>query len=120
MSNDTDVVVGLLYHMPLFLQHNQEELWVKAGIGYTTHFVPLHFIFKCIREDLSAVLPTVHSLTGCDITSQIGTKKSALKAEPKKFLKYFGIYPTLIQIILNDAEFYLMKVLKLNSGAKKF
>ena len=47
VSNDTDVVVGLLYHMPLFLQHNLEELWVKAGIGDTTHFVPLHTI-KCI------------------------------------------------------------------------
>ena len=120
VSNDTDVVVGLLYHMPFFLQQNLEELWVKAGIGDTTCFVPLHTIFKCIFEDLSAVLPAVHSLTGCNITSKIGTKKSALKAEPKKFLKYFGISPTLIQIVLKDAELYLVKVLKLNCGAKKF
>ena len=119
MSNDTDVVVGLLYHMPFFLQHNLEELWVKAGIGDTTRFVPLHTIFKCIGEDLSAVLPAVHSLTGCDVTSKIGTKKSALKAEPKKFLKYFGTSPTLTEIVLKDAELYLVKVLKLNSGAKK-
>ena len=87
VSNDTDVVVGLLYHMPFFLQHNLEELWVKAGIGDTTRFVPLLTIFKCIGEDLIAVLPAVHSLTVCDISTKTGTKKSALKAEPKKYLK---------------------------------
>ena len=118
VSNDTDVVVGLLYHMPTFVHHNIEELWVKAGIGDTTRYVPLHTIFKCIGKDLSAVLPAVHSLTGCDITSKIGTKKSALKAEPKKYLKCFGISPILSQIVLQDAELYLVKVLKLNSEAK--
>ena len=93
--------------MPTFVHHNIEELWVKAGIGDTTCYVPLHTIFKCIGKDLSSVLPAVHSLTGCDITSKIGTKKSALKAEPKKYLKCFGISPILSQIVLQDAELYL-------------
>ena len=93
--------------MPFFLQHNLEELWVKAGIGDTTRFVPLHTIFKCIGEDLIAVLPAVHSLTVCDISTKTGTKKSALKAEPKKYLKYFGVSPNLTQIVLKDAELYL-------------
>ena len=40
MSNDTDVAVGLPYHMPFFLQNNLEELWVKGGFGDTTRYVP--------------------------------------------------------------------------------
>ena len=111
VSNDTDVVVGLLYHMPFFLQHNLEELWVKAKIGHTTCFVPKLTNFKCICEDMSAVLLAVHSLTGYDITNKIGTKRSALKAEPKKYLKYLGISPNLTQVVLKDAEIYLVMVL---------
>ena len=87
MSNDTDVIVGLLYHVPFILQDNLEELWVKARIGDATRFVSLLAIFKCIGEDLIAVLPAVHSLTVCGISTKIGIKKSALKAEPKKYLK---------------------------------
>ena len=34
------------------------------------------------------VLPAVHSLTGCDITSEVGTKKVGLRAKPDTFL-YF-------------------------------
>ena len=34
------------------------------------------------------VLPALHSLTGCDITSEVGTKKVGLKAKPNTFL-YF-------------------------------
>ena len=60
---------------------------------------------------MSAVLLAVHSLTGYDITNKIGTKRSALKAEPKKYLKYLGISPNLTQIVLKDAEIYLVMVL---------
>ena len=28
ISNDTDVIVALLYHMPVFLQYNLEHLWM--------------------------------------------------------------------------------------------
>ena len=120
MSTDSNVVVGLLYHMPFFLQHNLEELGVKARIGDTTRFVPLLTNFKCICEDVSAVLPALHSLTKYDITNKIGTKKSALKAEPKKYLKYLGISSNLTQIALKDDYIYLVTVLKLNSEAKNF
>ena len=69
---------------------------------------------------MSAVLPAVHSLTGYDITNKIGTKKSALKAEPKKYLKYLGISSNLTQIVSKDDDNNLVTVLKLNREAKNF
>ena len=120
ISNDTDVIVALLYHMPVFLQHNLKELWVRAGVGDTTRYVPLHTLFDRLGSNFCAVLPAIHSLTGCDITSKVGTKKAALKAEPVEFLKHFGKSPTLSPPIIRKAESYLVKVLKATSDAKNF
>jgi len=78
ISNDTDVIVALFHQMPVFLQFGIEELWVRAGIGDSTRYVPLHTLSKRLGQRLCAVLPAVHSLTGCDITSKVGTKKAAL------------------------------------------
>ena len=46
ISNDTDVTVALLYHMPVFIQNGIEELWVRAGVGDTTRYLPLHTLFQ--------------------------------------------------------------------------
>ena len=120
ISNDTEVIVALLHHMPVFLQYNLEELWVRAGIGDSTRYVPLHTLFERIGHHLCKVLPAVHSLTGCDITSKVGTKKAALKAEPDKFLQQFGTVPTLSPSNIRKAELYLVKVLKSSSDYKTF
>ena len=80
ISNDTDVLVALLYHMPVFLDHQLQELWLRAGVGDSTRYVPLHTLFDILGRQLCEVLPAVHSLTGCDISSKVGTKKAALCA----------------------------------------
>lgn len=120
ISNDTDVTVALLYHMPVFIQHGIEELWVRAGVGDTTRYLPLRKLFQRLGDSLCNVLPAVHSLTGCDITSKVGTKKAALKAQPQKLLKHFGRFPNPSEQIVKDAEMYLIKVLKPQSEAKNF
>ena len=61
---------------------------------------------------LFSVLPAVHSLTGCDITSKVGTKKAALAANPIKYLTSFGKSSTLRERDIELAEKYLVKVLK--------
>ena len=66
------------------------------------------------------MLSALHSLTGCDITSKVGTKKAALKAEPEKFLRHFGKSPTTVPSVLNDAEQYLVKVINKKSQATTF
>lgn len=106
--------------MPVFLQHDLEELWVKAGVGDSTRYVPLHILFERLGCQLCAVLPAVHSLTGCDITSKVGNKKAALNSEPEKLLKHFGGLPTLSQPLIKNAESYLAKVLKPKIDAKNF
>ena len=93
------------------------ELWVRAGTGETTRYVPLHTLYEQLGPQLCSVLPAVHSLIGCDITSKVGTKKAALKADPQKFLKNFGESPTISVRSIQNAEKFLIKVLKKTSEA---
>ena len=87
LSNDTDVIIPLLYYVPMFRKEGLKELWVRAGRGNTTRFVPLHILHDRQGNDLCMVLPALHSLTGCDITSKIGTKKAALQSNRKSTFK---------------------------------
>ena len=106
--------------MSTFLHHNLKELWVRAGVGDTTRYVPLHTLFDRLGYQLCAVLPAVHSLTGCDTTSKVGTKKAALKGQPEVLLKHFGMSPTLSETDIRNAENYLVRVLKVTSDATNF
>ena len=50
------------------------QVWIEEmGV-----FVELHVIFYELGEDLVEMLPAVHSLTGCDTTSKIGTSPRLL------------------------------------------
>mgnify|MGYP000654048806 CR=1 FL=1 len=40
ISNNTYVIVTLLYHIPVFLQHGPDTLCVQAGVGDSTQYVP--------------------------------------------------------------------------------
>ena len=120
ISSDTDVTVALLYHMPVFIQNGIEELWVRAGVGDTTRYLPLHTLFQRLGGSLCDVLPAENSLTGCDITSKVGTKKAALKAQPQMLLKHFGKSPNLSEQMVKNTEVYLIKVLKPQSDARNF
>lgn len=111
ISIDIDVTVALLYHMPVLIQHGIEKLWVRAGVGDTTRYLLLHTLFQHLGGSLCDVLPAVHSLTGCDITSKVGTKKTALKAQPQELLKHFGRSPCLSEQMVKNTELYFIKVL---------
>ena len=77
-SGDTDVFICLLYHFSNWKKANLKELWVLCGQGNTTRAVPLHNKNDCLDLSVINILPAIHALTGCDTTSKIGTKKSAL------------------------------------------
>ena len=49
-------------------------------------FIPLHVLVNSVGQSMCDILPAVHALTGCDITSKFGTKSAALKTDPTKFL----------------------------------
>ena len=85
------------------------ELWMYAGVGDSTKYIPLHLIFER-KPELCCVLPAIHILTGCDTTSKVGTKLSALNLENHCLAQIKIMY-----IIIQKAEQYLVQVLKPNS-----
>ena len=120
ISNDTDVIVALLFYVPIFLQEGLKELWVRAGRGTTIRFMPLHILHARLGPDLCTVLPALHSLTGCDITSKIGTKKAALKADPEIHLQGLGATTPLTSAMIQHAEQHLVNVVDAGSKSSNF
>ena len=113
----------LFYLVTLALYFNTDlktsglsELWMRAGVGDSTRYIPLHLIFER-KTELCSVLSAIHILTGCDTTSKVGTKLSALKPPAAQLLSEFGkslSSPNQDEII-HKAEQYLVQVLNPNS-----
>ena len=61
-----------------------------------------------------------HLGSGCDYISKIGTKHSALNADPVTHLKSFGEYPMLDEHQIRKAEKYLVNVFGTKSHAENF
>ena len=55
------------------------KLWMICGSNARNkRVVPINGLTNHMSEKLISVLPVVHALTGCDTTSKVGTKVSAL------------------------------------------
>ena len=92
------------------------ELWMRAGVDDSTRYIPLYLIFER-KPKLCSVLPAIHIFIGCDTTSKVGTKLSALKPPAAQLLSELGkslSSPNQDEII-HKAEQYLVQVLKPNS-----
>ena len=90
LSNDTDVVVLGLHYWNLLKGHGLKELWIRAGVGNTTRYIPLYIITQTLGTEICKVLIALHHLTGCDSTSKFGTKAAGLKSNPAFYLCDFG------------------------------
>ena len=69
------------------------------------------------------MLPAVHTLTGCDTTSKVGTKKKALsllKSGKYTELKNFGATELLDSHLTKTAESFLVKCMPSSSSASSF
>lgn len=110
LSNDTDVLVLLLYYWRILFSHGLKELWMRGGVGDSIRYIPVHTLATKIGLPLCQVLPAAHQLTGSDSNSKFGTKLGALKAKPELFLEGFGGDPN--NINLEKAEEYLVQVIK--------
>ena len=87
-----------------------QELWIVFGVGKNSRFIPLHLFINqnVLTESLLSALPAIHSLTGCDTTSKISTKHSAItKAQTfaLDYIKDFGKQP-LSEDMEREAEFF--------------
>ena len=59
LSNDTDVIVGLIYHD--LLKEGLKELWFRAGVGTTTRYIPVHVLVNilwtiCVNRYLQCIV----------------------------------------------------------------
>ena len=118
LSSDTDVFVLLMLYWSELKENGLEELWMKAGVGDTTRHIPIHILSETIGKKLCQVLPAVHTLTGCDYTSKVGTKHAALMANPEIYLKDFTKATGCLDTVVDRAEAYLMQVLKRGTTMK--
>lgn len=61
------------------------------GVAAKRRFVPLHIVAEKCGYSFCSILLALHHLTGADYTSKVGTKHSAIKAEPQKYLQAFAL-----------------------------
>ena len=90
------------------MSNGLSELWMKFGIGNSSRFIPLHFLASQLGPRVCSVIIKAHILTGCDITSKIGTKVAALKCKPEKYLMTFGDIDELLYEIYTSKKSPLM------------
>ena len=109
LCNDADVLALLLYYIHEFMSNGLSELWMKSGIGDSSRLIPLHFLASQLGPRVCFLIIKAHVLTGCDITSMIGTKVAALKYKPDKYVMTFGDIDD--NLSYRNAEQYLVKVM---------
>lgn len=118
-SQDSDIFVGLLYHLQKsWKEQGLKELWVENNENYAA----IHDVCSNLSEYLIEMQPVVHTLTGCDTTSKVGTKKKALtvmKSRKHSDLKDFG-KNELDQQMLEAAETFLLKCMPKSSTVTSF
>ena len=131
-SDDTDVLVLLLYYYSLGMLAN--KTYMQAGHeGVSTNkrrLIPIHDIVVKLPQTTVRCLPAMHALTGCDTTSslcRIG-KKSAFSCllkhtEKVKALVQMGSSISVSAEVENSARQFLLylygnKRMKLEATAK--
>ena len=119
LSNDTDVFIYNLAYYEQFRKDKIRELWIRFGVKEKARNIPIHRIAEELGVEKSAALLKAYILTGCDVTSKVGTKAAAFKAKPEVYLKYFGVEPV-TDYVFQQAEKYLVNVIDPNTTCEKF
>ena len=97
---------------------NINKIWVKFGILERQRHTTVYQLTEILGTKKSRVLHKANILTGCDVTSKIGSKTAAFKACTEKYLYDFG--EQFHDYRLQLAEKYLVKVIEPNIAAKSF
>ena len=104
LSGDTDVFVLHRHYWGILHSEGLKELWVRAGVG-DTRYIPVDILAPRIGQELSSLLPLVHTLTGCDYTSEAETKYAALNANPSKYLILDRVVLMILQHLVRHTWF---------------
>ena len=104
-TEDTDVLVSLLYHQ-LESFKGLLNLWINKGGGSKRLVYPIHTLISDIGEDIIRHLPAAHALTGADTTSKVGTKLAMMSQRNIfHFLNGFGKSPPSEEMLLGAEGF---------------
>ena len=114
-STDTDVLV-LLIHYFESISDQAKEVWNQFGTGDKTRYIPVHSLVQNIGKFRASSLLAAHILSGCDVTSKVGTKAAAIK-QIDLTLPLFGQSQTAKVESLQDSERYLVKLLEPSGNA---
>ena len=121
-STDTDIFICLIYHFTRWNFLNLQEIWMLCGQGATKRAVPIHEIATILDNTITDILPQVHALTGCDTTSKIGTKRSALQVASTPAAERLINFAkeSLTDEMIWSAEQFLVKVFNPKSSVNTF
>lgn len=86
LSPDTDIFVLGLYVWHKLEIKGCRGLWFE-GSRKKNRFLGCHLASQSLGENICNILPGLHSLTGCDTTSRIGTKKQMLNSANLNFVQ---------------------------------
>ena len=103
---DTDVFILLRHYWGIYHREGLRELWIRAGVKDSTRYSPVHILAPRIGKELCYLLPLVHTFIGCDYTSKVETKHTALNAIPCKYLKDFDSGPNYSDDFMASCEAY--------------
>ena len=81
-----------MHHFRIWRSSGLSEIWVH----HLDRVSPFHEAVGSASDGVVQIIPAVHSLTGCDTISKVGTKLQGFKAAHKpqyEKLKDFGIAP---------------------------
>lgn len=109
-SADTDVFVLLLFHLQCSWD-KMETLYMTLGNQGSRKTFPLHLLLTQIDKELILNLPALHSLSGCDTTSKVGSKLACFtKPLDLELLSGFGT-AQLTEEMISNAETLLLQTL---------
>lgn len=114
---DTDIIVGLLFHLNNAWKGNAINLLKKGHIKSSKtqkELYPLHKIKENMESDVINVLLAGHSLTGCDTVAKVGGKTKMLHVLQNhgELIQHFG-REGLDEDVISAAEQFLVKVVAL-------
>ena len=85
-------------------------------LGIQQDTFPVHILAPRIGQELCYLIPLLHTLTGSDYTSKVGTKYAALNANPSEYLNCFDSGPNCTEhFTASCCEVYLVQVLTRNT-----
>lgn len=86
LSVDTDVFILAIYYWKELANIGCLGLWFD-GSYKKKHLLGCHLAAESLGESICNILPALHSVSGCDTTSRLGSKKQFLKAESEDFVQ---------------------------------